>query len=65
MRMYPEIKSLTIEKIDRYDNGYCVVFQNVETVDDANLHYAMRTGNLKVLSETEREILSYLESFWN
>jgi len=62
MTMYPEIKSLTIEKIDRYDNGYCAVFQDVEMVDDANLCYAVRTGNLKVLSETEREILSYLES---
>jgi len=60
MALYPEIEQMTIEKIDCYDNGYCAVFQDVETVYDANLCYAIRTGNHKVLSGTEQEIYAYL-----
>ncbi len=60
MAMYPEIEHLTIEKIDRYDNGYCAVFQDVETVYDANLCYAIRTGDFSVLTEAEKEIYAYL-----
>ncbi len=60
MTLYPEILNMTIEKIDRYDNGFCAVLTNVESVDDANLCYAIRTGDFSVLSECEKEIFAYL-----
>ena len=61
MELYPEIEKMTIEKIDRYDNGYCAVFQDVETVYDANICYAMRIGDRSVLSQNEKEVYSYLK----
>ena len=60
MALYPEIEKMTIEKIDIYRNGICVVFQNVEVVYDANLCYAIRTGETSVLNDTEKKILRYL-----
>ncbi len=65
MAMYPEIEHMTIEKIDCYDNGFCAVFEDVDTVYDANLCYAIRTGNNKVLSGQEREIYVYLNDVLN
>lgn len=60
MALYPEIEDMEIEKIERYRNGICVVFQNVETVYDANLCYAIRTGEMSVLTDAEQELLVYL-----
>lgn len=60
MELYPEIEKLNIDKIEIYDNGYLVYISGVVTVYDANLCYAIRTGDKSVLSETEKEILSYL-----
>ena len=59
--LYPEIKNMKVDEIDIYINGICLVFSEVETVYDANLCYAMRTGNLTVLSDTEREVYNYLK----
>jgi len=61
MELYPEIIRMEIEKIDTYSNGYCMVFTEVQTVYDANLCYAMRTGNFSVLSDTERQIYEYVK----
>ena len=60
MAMYPEIEKMTIEKIDRYDNGFCAIFKDVKVVYDANLCYAVRTGDMTVLSGSEKEIYAYL-----
>ena len=62
MTLYPEITNLKIDKIDIYINGICLVFSDVETVYDANLCYAMRTGNMTVLSDTEKEVYDYVKT---
>ena len=62
MTLYPEITNLKIDKIDIYINGICLVFSDVETVYDANLCYAMRTGNMTVLSDTERQVYDYVKN---
>ena len=61
MEMYPEIVHMTIGRAERYHNGICVVLENVETVDDANLCYALRTGDRSVLTKSEKALHSYLE----
>lgn len=58
--LYPEIKAMTIEKIERYRNGICMVFADVDTVYDANLCYAIRTGDRSVLSDTEQKLYVFL-----
>ncbi len=60
--LYPEIERMTLDKIDIYINGICLVFSDVETVYDANLCYAMRTGNMSVLSDTEKQVYDYVKN---
>lgn len=60
MELYPEIEKMTIEKLDIYRNGICVVFSEVESVYDGNLCYAIRTGDKSVLTDTEKELYRYL-----
>jgi len=61
MELYPEIESIKIEKLDIYRNGICATISGVTIPFDANLCYAIRTGDTSVLTETEREIYAYLE----
>ncbi len=61
MEMYPEIETMEIDRAEIYHNGICVVFKNVEAVYDANLCYAMRTGDMSVLTKTEKALYSYLD----
>lgn len=60
--LYPEIVRMEVNKIGIYNNGIFVLFSGVEPVYDANLCYAIRTGDGSVLSETEKELYRYLET---
>lgn len=60
MALYPEIEHMSIESVKKYDNGICIRFTDVSMVYDADLCYAIRTGDETMLSGTEKEILTYL-----
>ncbi|MDD6035531.1 MAG: transglutaminase domain-containing protein [Lachnospiraceae bacterium] len=60
MALYPEIERMSIESVKTYDNGICIRFTDVSIVYDADLCYAIRTGDETMLSGTEKEILTYL-----
>lgn len=60
MALYPEIEEMVIEKIDVYRNCICATVSGVTIPFDANLCYGIRTGDVSVLTETEKEIYAYL-----
>lgn len=60
LELYPELKTVTIDRLEVYSNGICAVFSDVEAVYDANLCYAIRTGNHAVLTETEKAVYAFL-----
>ena len=60
MALYPEIEDMVIDKIDIYRNCICATVSGVTIPFDANLCYAIRTGDVSVLTETEKEIYAYL-----
>ncbi len=62
MELYPEIEDMVIGKIDIYRNCVCATVSGVTISFDANLCYAIRTGETSVLSATEKEIYAYLEA---
>ncbi len=61
MAFYPEIESMELEKIEIYRNGICAFFKNVDVVYDANLCYAIRTGDMSLLTDTEQKVYAYLK----
>lgn len=61
MELYPEIEYMEIEKVDIYRNCICATVSGVKISYDVQLCYAIRTGDISVLSATEKEIYAYLK----
>ena len=61
MTLYPEIETMKIDKIEIYRNGICAFLSGVTVTYDANMCYAIRTGDMSELTDTETKVYRFLE----